>query len=317
MCEKEKQRSAWLGIRRMTYWWLFYICYALCILTVLLYLYCIHPNDSDSQSSLAHVLFVRIMSDMVRGSESWPIGGYFYIVMHYNIICMHILFWTFFYIYILYPSWFRIPSHLCRIFSLLHVSGMVGDAKHVLLVAVLHLLCIIYFDCFFISIYCIRRHDSDSQSSLAHVLVIRMCPAWLGVRIMTYWRMFVYICMHILFWTCFYIYILYPSWFRIPSHLCRIFSLLHVSGMVGDPKHVLLVAVLHLLCIIYFDCFFISIYCTRPNDSDSQSSLSHVSLCSHVSGMAGDPKNDLLVDVLYLLCIMYFDCAFISLLYPS
>ena len=51
---------AWLGIRRMTYWWMFYICYALCILTVLLYLYCIRPNDSDFQSSLTHVLVVRI-----------------------------------------------------------------------------------------------------------------------------------------------------------------------------------------------------------------------------------------------------------------
>ena len=145
---------------------------------------------------------------------------------------------------------------------------------------------------FIYKLYPCIRPDSDSQSSLSHVSLCYMCPAWLGIRIMTYWWLFfTFVCI-IYFEYAFISMHCILLMIRIPSHLCRMFLLLACvrHGWGSDAWPTLLAVFTFVMLYVLWLCFLF-LYCTRPNDSDSQSSLAHVSLCSHVSGMVGGPNH--------------------------
>ena len=186
----------------------------------------------------------------------------------------------------MYPSWFGFPVISVACFSLLHVSGMVGDPKHDLFVAVLHLCYALYFLIVPLSIYYVLI--PDSQSSLAHVSLFACARHGWGSESWPIGVCFLHFYAYINnIWMCF-ISILYPSWFRIPSHLCRMFLLLACvrHGWGSDAWPTLLAVFTFVMLYVLWLCF-LYLYCTRRNDSDFQSSLVHVSLCSHVSGMVG------------------------------
>ena len=159
----------------------------------------------------------------------------------------------------MYPSWFGFPVISVACFSLLHVSGMIGDPNHDLLVAVFYI-CLHYilWICFYIYIL-YPPNDSDSQSSLSHVSLARMCPTWLGIRCMTYIVGCFYICYALCTLTVLFISILYPAvlMIRTPSHLWRMFLFVRMCPAwlgVRIMSHWRL-----FLHLYIFDCAFISI----------------------------------------------------------